>query len=395
MIKLLFGKPGGGKSLFAVQEIIKYLKTYPDRQVCTNLELNEEEMLLAGVDTERIILLRPEDDLRDETLYAYTGLKGLPALRRFFLVRHREFVALLWNKEEEIDWAPIYNARPDYSGTLFVIDEVHKLFPARGWKDFDQRISTYFSEHRHLGDDVILISQHPKQVDSQIRQLVQTFTVAENMENRRIGILRGDARFRITDYASDPASPNVPKDHQYQYKVDTRVFKFYKSSRAGAKGDFTRKRPGIPFFWFKVFVPIAILAIGLIAYFSPKIMTGGINKLMNPNAETGDVSEPVIRTGNGSVSTDESFSDGEPLFVNGQRVLGTITGLMITSNGHGFIHVGDKVYPARFGRIGTDIDPKMLYVREPDRLQLGGTLLESDTRPAQDTVSYDQFSKNL
>lgn len=57
---------------------------------------------------------------------------------------------------------------------LLVIDEAQRIFNPREWgrKDRNGWI-TFFAEHRHLGYDVILISQKDRMLDRQIRGLIE------------------------------------------------------------------------------------------------------------------------------------------------------------------------------------------------------------------------------
>ncbi|MCL2190348.1 MAG: zonular occludens toxin domain-containing protein [Defluviitaleaceae bacterium] len=54
--------------------------------------------------------------------------------------------------------------------TYIIIDECHRIFNPREWNRNDRKEwLTFFSEHRHLGFDIILVSQNDRQVDRQIR----------------------------------------------------------------------------------------------------------------------------------------------------------------------------------------------------------------------------------
>lgn len=54
--------------------------------------------------------------------------------------------------------------------TYIIMDECHRLFNPRDWGRKDRKEwLTFFSEHRHIGYEMILISQHDRQIDRQIR----------------------------------------------------------------------------------------------------------------------------------------------------------------------------------------------------------------------------------
>lgn len=400
MIELLSGRPGGGKSLYAMRRIVEYLSMYPRRQVVTNLEINEDALLSDGIDTERIVFLRPIGETDDATLRHYTGRKGLDALRYFFLVRHSEFVALLWGKDEEIDWSPIYESRPDYEGTLYVIDEVHKLYPARGFRDFDQRIATYFAEHRHLGDDVLLICQFPRQVDSQVRNLVQNHIVCDNLENRRIGVFRGDRRFRVKTYANDPTGqPSAVPDLTVKYPVDPRYFRYYRSSRAGASGDFTRKRKGVSYKWFKVAIPASVVLLALGSWAATRFVGGFAEGMVGDTMasvlpDRGDVPPSVASEFSRGESVDTSAEGAREGDAPGDdRVVGYV---VRSSDRRGLVtYERGGTYPAVFGRSGEVIVRSDRLVADPRSrsiVVLGGLLGSMLGRERDvDRVDVDEF----
>lgn len=64
---------------------------------------------------------------------------------------------------------------------LYCIDEIHTAFNARSWMDTGLAATWYLSQHRKLGDDVLMISQTPAQVDKQLRSLSQEWIHATNL----------------------------------------------------------------------------------------------------------------------------------------------------------------------------------------------------------------------
>lgn len=57
--------------------------------------------------------------------------------------------------------------------SLVIIDEAHKFYPASN-KKIDEGAFTFFAEHRHLGLDVMLMSQSFKSVHKSVRERVQS-----------------------------------------------------------------------------------------------------------------------------------------------------------------------------------------------------------------------------
>jgi len=169
MIHFISGNPGGGKSFYAVRQILFELQ-HTDRVVVTNLALKLEaleeylsksEWWKGGHVLERVRLLKEEET---KEFFRFRGGAALPM----------------------VDNVSLGFAVPDFSGiaargVLYVIDELHVHFGAREWFKTGQAVIWYQTQHRKLGDDVILISQHPDQVDKAFRRLAQDWTYLRNL----------------------------------------------------------------------------------------------------------------------------------------------------------------------------------------------------------------------
>lgn len=74
-----------------------------------------------------------------------------------------------------VDYAKQHHKRSNKAQTLIVIDECGSIFNCRQWENKDrQKWINFFSTHRHLNYDVILISQSDRLIDRQIRAFVET-----------------------------------------------------------------------------------------------------------------------------------------------------------------------------------------------------------------------------
>lgn len=83
-----------------------------------------------------------------------------------------------------IDYAKKNHERGKEGQTLIIIDEAQRLFNAREFGRKDRRDwITFFSLHRHLGYNVILITQFDKFLDKQIRGLIETEIKHRKMNN--------------------------------------------------------------------------------------------------------------------------------------------------------------------------------------------------------------------
>lgn len=138
MVVLYSGTPGSGKSLRAAYKIIDWLKR--GRRVIANFPID------MGYFKKRKNL--------GEFIYRDNGNLTVSFLKDFSRQNHKNF------REHQ---------------TLLIIDECAAMFNSRSW---DQRGRMewiyFFQQHRKLGYDVILISQHDRLLDRQIRAFIET-----------------------------------------------------------------------------------------------------------------------------------------------------------------------------------------------------------------------------
>jgi len=172
-IRFITGVPGAGKSMTAVQTLLKELRT-GKREIVTNLALYPgviwsylKARFGVEVDIARITIL------------------GEDEIKAFYLHRGRGWKAPNPREKKEggdgrIDYSAC--ARGDelrdaksLPNVLYMIEEAHVHFGSRQWADTAQSALFYLSQHRHLGDEVFFITQHVEQVDKALRRLTQEF----------------------------------------------------------------------------------------------------------------------------------------------------------------------------------------------------------------------------
>lgn len=135
MVYLYSGTPGSGKSLDVAHEIIFWLKT--GKPVIGNMYLNEEMI---------------------------KKYKGTYYFVETYIMTPRDLMAfskktLKKGKEGQC---------------LIVIDECHRIFNARYFNDKDRREwLEFFTLHRQFGFDIYLVAQWDRQVDRQIRAMIE------------------------------------------------------------------------------------------------------------------------------------------------------------------------------------------------------------------------------
>lgn len=136
MIELYSGTPGSGKSLHCAYEIISALKM--GKNVIANFPID---------------LGYFKKPPRGKFYYIPNSKISIKILKCFSKSRHKAF------KENQ---------------TLFVLDECGILFNPRSWKDSDRtKWLEFFSQHRKLGYNILLISQADIMIDKQIRAQIE------------------------------------------------------------------------------------------------------------------------------------------------------------------------------------------------------------------------------
>lgn len=138
MIILYSGTPGSGKSLHCASVVRKHLKFFCP--VIGTFHINKDRLFK-----------------KSKYEYVYKSIYELTP----------EFLADYAKKN-------LKKKKNPEGSFLLVIDEAQRIFNPREWgrKDRTSWI-TFFAEHRHLGYDIILISQNDRMLDRQIRGLLE------------------------------------------------------------------------------------------------------------------------------------------------------------------------------------------------------------------------------
>jgi len=145
MISLYSGTPGSGKSLHCARTIINWSRLgYP---VIGNFEVDLSKYKRAA------FTYCPNDQLTPKYLIDYSR-------QRFG------------------------SKTPKEGSILLVIDECQLIFNAREWQQSGRaQWLSFFTQHRKLGYDIILIAQFDRMVDRQIRSLIEYEYIHRKMSN--------------------------------------------------------------------------------------------------------------------------------------------------------------------------------------------------------------------
>lgn len=155
MIAVYTGTPGSGKTLSAVVRMKRKLEG--KGVVISNFEIYAKMIKKAGKEPNAYIRLKNEE------------------ITPSFLVWFSEMY-----KDKVLKGKHVPEER-----ILLVLDEAQLIFNARNWMKADRMgWISFFSQHRKLGYEVVMIAQDMKMLDRQIRALVEfeyTFRKAKNM----------------------------------------------------------------------------------------------------------------------------------------------------------------------------------------------------------------------
>jgi hypothetical protein len=248
------GKPGGGKSYFAVHQICEELKSGKGRHIVTNVALNlpelaewchnniKEEVNLA----ERIRILDDEETGEFwlyEPHHKFEGRRSLKFGRRVMEV-------------------PDFTGR-GLPGCLYVIDEVHNYFGARDWQATGSDCTYFLSQHRKMLCDVILITQHPDQTDKALRRLAQEYMVVRNLSREPVFGFRIANFFRFTRMLNSPSSPNpAPFDSGFLKLKAEEYGKLYDTmAGVGIAGRVSPSNEQRGIHWYWLGVPLVLVVI--------------------------------------------------------------------------------------------------------------------------------------
>lgn len=172
-ITLIIGKPGSGKSYFAVSKIAEKLcdfARYEKREgtdaeggFWTNLKLNVEEV---------------NNYVKIETGQDFDSGKYLHYLEDSFFYEEDGKTPRKW-------WDDI-----PVKQTL-VVDEVHQYIPAHGagGREYMERFTQYISQHRHYQHEIFMITQHTDTIHKNILCMAEGAYHVMNVKTRVIPFL--------------------------------------------------------------------------------------------------------------------------------------------------------------------------------------------------------------
>lgn len=184
MIYLYQGTPGSGKSFHATERIFFNLR-YNRGNVISNFQINVEQIFLTkrGYRKWRLmekfpklqLEMKSKDYIPVKCHFDYWDNSEM-TIDRFkeYCYQHHKYRTIMMDGEPQRAYFE--------DQTLIVIDEAQVLFNCREWGDKTrQDWCKFFSQHRHYGFNFILIAQHERMLDRQIRYLIEIFVDHRNI----------------------------------------------------------------------------------------------------------------------------------------------------------------------------------------------------------------------
>lgn len=293
-VHFICGKPGGGKSLYAMRLILDEL-LHGQRPIVTNMAINFSELWLHLVGAGYLNTLENVRRIAEGSAYdpdvhiRYDGPQHIRdrvlildevQLRRFFCFRGfdgKEDVEYVttdeWKTGKRMSFTSLTH------GVFYVLDEVHIAFPARDWANTGQQVLYYLSQHRKLGDDVLCVTQHLDNLDKQFRTMAQDFTWIRNLSKIKMGLFKMPGMFLRSTYVTDTENASPTETGTFRLNVSG-IAKCYDTAagigvigRSGA--DLGERRKGLH---WSLFVVGLIGAVLFLLFGVPKVVLAVISR---------------------------------------------------------------------------------------------------------------------
>lgn len=162
MIYFVNGRPGGGKSLTIAEYIYKAIKR--GTNVIANFEINEEYFAKCRHPEKLGRFMYVTND--EWTHNAYKNAD--PKAKDFSYIDGLFGYAFNFHKKDK-------KGRFQLGQTLIFIDECADIWNSRTWNSKDRlKWCEFFRLHRKLGYHIYLVAQDDRDIDKQIRELLQT-----------------------------------------------------------------------------------------------------------------------------------------------------------------------------------------------------------------------------
>jgi len=331
-LHFISGKPGGGKSLYAMQLLQDEL-LHGSRLICTNLPLNLGELntYLTAEFPNRVFDLHARVRVLDDSTETGSFWLYRWASQQIGAVAEDE-----WKAGKRFDFGkPLVDVGEVDRGVLFIIDEIHLFFNSREWMNTGKGCLFYLSQHRKLGDDVVAVTQSIGNVDKQFRSLAQDFSYIRNMKKEKKGLFKLPGIFIRSTYSQPfTGQPGVEAMEVRTFRLQpTKLAACYNTAAGvgvlGRSGSDTGERTkGLP--WWVAILAVVLICAGVA--FVPSLIGKAVGSTVGKTATAtakGGVILPSLVSSNALQSNPRASAPPEkfaeqpkplPVFVVGHYV---------------------------------------------------------------------------
>ena len=296
MIHFITGRPGAGKSYYAMTLLVKECIN-TTRFIVTNLAVDGEKLaqyLHDNHDGNTFDILNRLHILDDEEIqFFYCHRNPLkPALEITYNPKNK--------KPQSYDAA---GAAGD-GGCLYILDEVHLAFAARDWMMMGNACVFYCSQHRKLSDDILLVTQHCKLVDSQLRALAQDWITIRHHAKEMLFFWKQPNVFTKQVFLNMPTANEKPQEKGW-FKLDMKIAELYDTAvgvgihAENSDADKTMdNRRGLPFWTIPVAILIALFFLVKLPSACSSLVAGKITEGSEEVIASLDLNSTVVAVTN-------------------------------------------------------------------------------------------------
>lgn len=249
---IILGRVGSGKSLYAMHLLIEELRQ-TRRHIVTTLSVDTGELnayVQAKYPGEDLDVCGRIHRITKEQLKHFWRARGLSPCG----------VPLYRSTFGDCSWE-----WPD-QGICYFLDESQEGFNARAWAATGTEFTSYATQHRKMGDDIVAITPASGLLDKQFRMLCGECIVLDNWYRRKLGWVRAPRMITWRKYMNCPPEQAEHAIQQGRIYIDAKgLAACYRTEEGvgivGRGADKGKYAKGIP--WYMIFVLIAGVAFGV------------------------------------------------------------------------------------------------------------------------------------
>lgn len=165
--------------------------------------------------------------------------------------------------DEKLSFHDVYKwiKQPENLGSIIIIDEVQDVYPSRGNGSKVPENVSWLNTHRHLGVDIFVLTQDPKDIDSRLRNLV----------NKHLHIAKNKLGMRtLLEWKYCANNPIVQAKDAFAkvHKIDENVKNLYKSAEIHTVNTSKVSK------WVYA-IPILLVVVPILLYLSYTLLKNG------------------------------------------------------------------------------------------------------------------------